>query len=677
MRVPKLFKLLPLSQPFQAQTFVGLRYCKILMLMFLILLVSGVPFNAEAEEVVRDERRLWSNGSPQEVWTYGGAISPDNLVLKELFYESGTKRREEHYVGGVQHGTTTAWYEEGSKKLEEVWADGGRHGVVEHWPNPRGSEDRKKQLKPTLKATWENGVPSGLWQEWDDWGEDRWLRIEQSYVEGELDGIETIWRNSEAMERKHSYSKGKLDGRQFAWDYNGGMMYQYQFVDGQPEGYQRKYENDSILQELFFVEGKLHGTMTWEHWLKELGAEWEQGLRSDTNTRDDGTTKRLRRFEYVPSKQFTGNGFIQFQGKVELFDDTTYDESGHKELLKLIGPPRSFTHYWPSGDIRRVGNGQPGSPDGTVLEYYEDGSLYLEEIYQDGKRSGITTMRDRKGRVVSQQTWDYYLEGHIVTEWYTDEVKASEGAVEHGNGNLSGRKMGEWKYWNSDGRLLRTEIYGPGPYSGNRAFIKEMTQWDSEYRPEFEGSEQELFFFEYDDVDSDRIRRRRTVKLIDRSRHKLESWDSESLRVVRNKVDKPKELDEEAQIIEVLGGRGIVLADERFYSDGTPETIERFESNGSRTGAQEGWHPNGTRAYEFIYRRGQIITAKEWWSDGTVRLDANLISNTEVPYFQTLMVSDVKGRQWIYEGPEHRFKAPDSVIDECLLWQFNERIPKP
>ena len=677
MRVLKSAKLLPLILSNRANTSLRSTHAKMFMLMCSLFFTMSWYSSAVADELVRDERRLWANGSPQEIWTYGGTISPDNLVRKELFYESGAKRRQENFVGGVQHGITTAWFEEGSKKIEEAWADGGKHGFIQHWPNPRDSEVRKKQLKPTLQATWENGVPSGLWQEWVGWGDDRWLRIQKSYAGGELDGLETIWRNADSMERKHSYSQGKLDGRQFAWDYNGSMVYQYQFIDGLPDGFQRKYENDLILQELFFVDGKLHGSMTWEDWLKKLGANWDNGLRSDTKTWEDGTTKRVQRFSFVPSKQFDGSGFVQFQGDVELFDDTIYDELGQKKLLKVVGPPRTFTLYWPNGDIRRIGKDQPGSPDGSVQEYYEDGSLFREEKYLKGKRLGIWTIRDPSGRVVSQQTWDYYLKGHIVTEWHSEEIKASEGSVEHSTGNLSGRKMGEWKYWTADGRLLRTETYGAGPYSGNRAFIYQMTQWDSESRIEFEGSEKELFFFKYDEENPARIRSRQTVKLLDRTRGQLESWDSESLQIVRRNVNKPTELDDTAQVINVLGGRGVVLVDERFYSDGTPETIERFDSNGTRNGVQEGWYQNGIRAYEFFYLRGSIQSAKEWWSDGTLRLEADLMRKKELVYFTSLMVRDLKGRQWQYENQDQRWKAPGVLLDKCHLWQFDETISRP
>jgi len=646
--------------------------------LLLVLVLAAVTYSTvTAAELVRDERRLWSDGTPQEVWTYEGSIAPENLVQKDLLYEDGTKRRREEYTAGVQHGATTAWYEEGTKELEEVWVDGGRHGVVRHWPNPGTSEQRKKQLKPTLEATWENGTPSGLWREWKGWGDDRWLHVEKTYVQGELDGFETVWRDADSMERKHSFSGGALDGRQFAWEYNGQMMYQYQFAGGEPEGPQRKYEQDVVIQELFFVAGKLHGKMVWEGWLDHLGADWENGIRSDTTTREDGTIRSIRRWSFVPDDRFDSNGYLQFHGETEEFDITSFDDLGRRETLRVSGPPESFTHFWPNGEVRRMGKGRPGSPKGGVREFYEDGSLHREEKYLDGKRTGIWTVRDRKGRVVSHQTWDYYLMGHVVTEWHSDEVKAAEGSVQHAHGQTSGGKIGEWNYWTPEGRLFRTETYGPGPYSGNRAFIYSMTQWDDVSRPEFEGSEKELILFEYDEEDPEVVRRRRTVKLIDRPRGGLESWDSETLQVIRADVTNTHELVEGAPVVEMLGGRGVVLMDERFRSDGTPKRTERYSKNGARSGEQEGWYRNGSRAYAFKYVRGGLSYAEEWWSDGTLRLAAQMGSSNGEPELRALVAKDKGGREWTLEDRGLRWRAPAEVLDQCQLWRFDPSTPKP
>ena len=143
-----------------------------LTLAFASLLLAGPIFSAD---LVRDERRLWSDGSPQEIWIYDGTIAPENLVRKELFWEDGTLRSRAAFKEGVQHGEAKTWYPNGNKEIEETWSDGGRHGTVTHWPDPGDSKDRKKQLKPKLESSWHAGKPDGAWREWRGWGDDRWL----------------------------------------------------------------------------------------------------------------------------------------------------------------------------------------------------------------------------------------------------------------------------------------------------------------------------------------------------------------------------------------------------------------------------------------------------------------------------------------------------------------------
>ena len=129
MTEPKYSRLLRKTRIYRVYSSARNFDLKILKWMCIVLMAMSISSLVSAEELVKDERRLWSDGSPQEVWTYQASISPDSLILKELFYESGAKRREEQFAGGLQHGTTTAWYEEGSKEVEENWKDGGRHGL--------------------------------------------------------------------------------------------------------------------------------------------------------------------------------------------------------------------------------------------------------------------------------------------------------------------------------------------------------------------------------------------------------------------------------------------------------------------------------------------------------------------------------------------------------------------
>jgi len=633
-------------------------------------LIVSLAFStsALAGETVRDERRLWSDGSPQEVWSYDGSILEENLILRELFWEDGTKRRHSEFMKGVQHGATRTWYADGNKEIEETWVEGGLHGTVTHWPNPGDDSRRKKQLKPKLEAIWADGKPHGVWREWESWGEHRWLRIEKSYTEGELDGFESVWRRKDSMTRKHAWKNGQLDGRQLGWDYNGQMAYQYNFRDGAPEGPQRKYEGDTIVQELFFVDGRLHGTMTWESWLEDLGPNWRNGLRSDHHHNDDGTLIQTKRYAFEPDKQLNNEGALQFHGDDELVDTTKYREDGSRETVITPGSKQRILNFYPSGRLKRIQGGT--SYSGPVFEWYPDGTLFREEHWDSHSRTGLWKIYDQRGRVVQVQRWDYNLKEQTVTVWHDNENKASEGQIEHYSDSPNGRKTGTWTYWRADGSLLRTEEYGPGPYSGNRAFIVKMVEWDEQERPHFEGSERELILYSYDEDDPDIVVRRRTIKLIDRSRAGLESWNSAAQTIERRPVQKPTELPSGAATVELLAGRGVVLADESFRSDGSPKHTRRYGKNGLYNGLQEGWYPDGTPAFKFQYSRGRLVRVEEWWSDGSPRLVATAGSSG----ITSLDASDKRGKHWVLE--DLVWRGPPELLEHCQIWKFDPEAPR-
>ncbi|MCO4774072.1 MAG: hypothetical protein KDA24_28840 [Deltaproteobacteria bacterium] len=636
----------------------------------LVLAWAAVSARAAlADDLVRDERRLWSDGSPQEVWTYDGSIDPGTLLRKERFWEDGTKRSRAEFAAGVQHGAARTWYQTGNKETEETWVEGGRDGTVTHWPDPGGDTARKKQVKPKLQATWAGGQPHGVWQEWEGWGDDRWMRVEKSYVEGKLDGFESEWRRKDSLVRKHSWTQGELDGRQLGWDYHGQMEYQYNFAAGEPHGAQRKYEGDTIVQELFFAQGKLHGSMTWEHWLNHLGSTWVEGLRTDRKLDDDGVLVFEQRHEFVPGERFDNEGRLQFHGEDRLVDTTHYYPDGTPERLKVQGSPGERIDYWPNGQMKRRGAGL-SQDTGPVTEWYEDGTVFREEQWDGGKKVGEWLIRDRQGRVVQRQTWDFYLEGQVVTLWHDAETKAAEGDIEHGG--PSGRKNGRWTYWRPDGSVLRTETYGPGPYSGNRAFITEMVEYDAQERVRLRGSERELVLLDYDAEDPDVVRRKRTVRLLDRSRFGVDSWDGTTLTMKRAAVKTPSELAEGAPEVELLGGRGVVLADERLRADGSPKQVERFNKQGLRDGLQEGWHRSGFQAYSFTYRRGALQKAEEWWSDGTPRL-VLMMRGEEIA---TMSASDKGGRTWQYDGSKP-WRGPAELLERCRIWTLAPGTPSP
>jgi len=634
----------------------------------LLLLLIASP--ALADEV-RDERRLWSDGSVQEVWTYDGSILPESLIRKEWFYEDGQAERIEHFVAGVQHGDTRTWHHDGNKAIEETWVDGGRHGVVRHWPNPGEDRERKKQLKPELEAEWANGKRHGAWREFQDWGEHRWMRVERAFVEDELDGFETIWRRKDEMDRKHSYAAGKLHGKQLAWDHNGRMEYQFHFEDGLPHGPQRKYEGEASKVELFFDHGRLHGDCTWEDW-QSLGVVWRNGLLAvpHTRERDDEPDyiDRISRYEFVPEERFDNSGRLRFYGDTRLVDTQQFDEQGRRTRYVAEVPGKFTMEFWPDGSPRRLGLGRGlDGAFGRQIQLYEDGTLEREEFHDSHKKQGVWGVWDRDGNRVSTLTWDFYLQEHLVTTWHEPGVRASQGNIAVGQGSESGRKVGNWTYWRPDGSELRTERYDHGPYSGNRHFIVEMVEYNADGTVRFDGSEGELLLYDYNDDGA--LVRRRTVKLLDRSRHQLEHWDHEAKTMLRHEpkeVDRAK-LDAGADTVELLGGRGLV---------NSAKTRTEYDRDGTPV-AMRGWYPGGQLAYEIKFMRGAVVGAHEFWSDGSPRLVVLMGSGADGPVIASLQATDKSGRSWDVATAGARFKGPVELLQACRLWKLLPDLARP
>lgn len=653
-------------------------------------LAFASPFllTAEAGDIIRDERRLYSDGNPQEIWFYQDSLSPDNLIRKEIFWEEGKMRSRVAFQKGTRHGVSKTWYRSGALETEETWVDGELHGVQRKWPDPWNSSSDISQLKPSFEASYKNGKRHGALREWSGRRDNRWLKIEQNYVDGELDGEDSEWENKDSLAKKHSWKMGKLNGKQLAWGYSGEMLYQYNFVDGVPEGPQRKYEGDRIVHELFFVEGQLHGKQTWPNWQRdELGENWEEGLRTDSFESDDGVLEVQKRYRFVPEDYLDNSGKIRFSGKVELVDRTYFYPDGTPKRLIVEGRPGEKIEYWPNGQMKTRGPRVYGASH-KVMHWYEDGTVHREEFYVDGKKSGEWLIRDRQGRIVQRQVWDYYLESQTVTLWHDGAAKAAEGNLRVASGSHSGPKDGEWTYWYPDGTLLRTEKYGPGPYSGNRPFIKEMTEYLPDGRIRFQGSEKELVRVEYDEAEPTRVVRRQTIKLLDRSRHGVDSWDGNALAMKRHKVDNPTEIDAGAIIFPILGTRGLVLKDEHFYADGRPSSLTRYDKKGVQQGLQEGWYPDGVKAYSIDMKYGRLLTAEEWWPSGTPRLRLAIYSDK----VGAIDVFDEKGGQWrsVDEPMGTRWRRveaervltkrasrPDAVLEACVVWKKWPQTPQP
>jgi len=648
----------------------------------LALLLLLLPFGSAFAGEVREQRRVWSNGEPQEVWYYDGSIDPDRLLRKESFYEDGQRKRIVRAKAGVQHGQTQTWYPDGSKESEEGWHDGIVHGRVTRWPNPGGDAEYSKKLKPDVEESYEHGVPHGRWRLWEDVLGDRFLLQELTYVQGQFDGDERVWHRKGELARHHRYVAGKLQGVQQGWHSDGSMAYEYRFEDDQLHGVQRQFRGDALVQELHLDRGVLHGEQAFGSWQVHNRGFWDRGQVTMRYTDEEsGALTQIARFRYEFYDRYTTTGQLQVHGRRKLVDRQSFGADGRMERYYASVPDGFQLEFWPSGRVKLVGQGTQEKRHGRVLVFYEDGTLQREEHWATGRRASGWTTWDPQGRLASVEVWGDGGHSMVVTTWHSGDQKATEGDVEPAKGRDAFRKVGTWTYWTPDGRTLRTEEYTAAKRSGGPSVIESTTEWDVLGRVRFEGSGSELVLYDYDPDDPELVVRRRTVDLLDRNEFGLERWDPDTLSIVRG-ASKPIQEDKlhaDALRVELLGSTGVVRSATTWRSDGSKKALRVFSRYGQWDGKQRGWYRNGQLAYLFRYRDSLGISeAQEFWPDGSPRLVGRFRRSSRSGVIPAdLTIFNERGRKWEIERLQDPFRGPPELLDACALWRVEPDLARP
>ncbi len=644
-----------------------------------LLLVPAVALAGQ----VRDEVRVYADGSPEEVWVYEGSIDPANLREKLFYWPDGADRRREFWRGEQQSGPFRGWHENGSLQSEGRYEAGLENGVFVTYDSVAEGE---KPIVAT-EETWVAGKLHGRLKVFDGWGENRYARIERSFDHGVLHGPAIVRRAADRMVRKYSFDAGLLHGRQFAWHGDGRMRFQYEFKHGEPHGAQRRWESgDEPIEELHFVDGEPHGTLRWE-WFsgdqRQAVQEWSSGLITHTDG-DRITRYRLERSTPLREEADYSHPLeqdIRLLGELREVDSYSF-EDGRLTRIRITLQDGVFTQlFHPGGGLAALGHGDESRRSGLWLTFWADGSPHVESYHEGHKRMGTWTVRDRAGRVREIQEWDYYRSRWLVMDYTADGTKLHEGDIVADPG-ASPHKTGTWRYWREDGTPLREETYGPGPYSGNRPHIEQMTQWLPDGRPEFEGSEKELRVFTYSEDDEEVVVRTRVVELLDRSRFGHEYYDEDTMKIVlRESKEQPVEV---AQELHLSIGRAVVVGDQRHRGDGSPKRLDTFDKEGRRHGTFQGWYRDGTVAYTFTYRRGLLQAAEEWWKDGSPRAvltfrRAKGDDDAEFPRLSEGRWISREGRAIDYRlgDRDAGFRDPDGVLDRCAVWKFDARAERP
>jgi len=136
-----------------------------------------------------------------------------------------------------------------------------------------------------------------------------------------------------------------------------------------------------------------------------------------------------------------------------------------RELSSVEGRAHGLERIWyDGGQLRMERPYLGGRVTGTFKEWNEKGQQVESTEYKWGKRTGLHTAWHENGN--TRETGEYVgdLKSRRWTYWHENGQKQSEGEYQLfrplGQDDVDSRKVGEWKFWDEEGKLIRTVDHG-------------------------------------------------------------------------------------------------------------------------------------------------------------------------------------------------------------------------
>ncbi len=181
-------------------------------------------------------------------------------------------------------------------------------------------------------------------------------------------------------------------------------------------------------------------------------------------------------------------------------------------------PSGEFIYYYDTGNIRTKMNYEDSGKVAYTISYFDNGSVYAEGKYVNKQKEGVWKFYDGYGNIISTQEYSKdakhgqeltFLQNGIILE----EKEYSEGVLDgiwkrnYANGephfigsfknntwsgeftfyHLNGKKSvngfyenslkeNEWKYWDTNGILIKIVMFKKGHILNNKVFQQEKDQ---------------------------------------------------------------------------------------------------------------------------------------------------------------------------------------------------------
>jgi antitoxin component YwqK of YwqJK toxin-antitoxin module len=312
----------------------------------------------------------------------------DKFNLKQgnwkYFWENGNLKEEGTYQNDKKHGYFKYFDGEGNFKYVEKY---DKDNLVVDAPETRQMEIKTvyhPNGKPSITATYYNGVPDGVRREFNEEG-----KVIQGYVfangilryegitdeDGKRQGYWKEFYPTGELKSEGNYIDSKQDGGWKFYFENHNNEVEGRYINGKKEGtWYWFYQNGKILQEENWSNGKLYG---------EFVEYSETGVITVKGEYLDGTEEG--EWFYVQGNAIE-KGFYYDGMRTGVW--TTHKREDSKPISEIEYDQNLFhgkyTLYHSTGKTRETGKYSEGDRIGIWQLYDEEGELILTTVYDEG-----------------------------------------------------------------------------------------------------------------------------------------------------------------------------------------------------------------------------------------------------------------------------------------------------
>ena len=396
----------------------------------------------DRETQLRAHYYIQGNDSSQIQGLYT-TYRPDGSCLSEVYFKHGLKDGSFityhsngevaavlHYQSGLKEGSAKVFYPDGTVRQISSFSKDLLEGEVKVYY----SSGKLQRL-----AYFEANIPERAIRSYYENGQ---LHKEIPQFRGKTHGsLHTYYKDGQ-LKSEEEFFDGRLSGRAVRYYPGGQLKEELHYVDGLQEGLMRRYHlNGQLAYEGYFQEGVAEDILTSYSTDSQLLQKTSQvGLNQRRSMRyhADGTVAS----EYFFSKHEDKHTQIRYDSASNRLSVRHY---------KANLPEGKWETYDPSSGIR-------------IQEKYKDGILQQRKTYQKERLSSEEIFHAEQGRHKKSY---YYDNGKL---WHSTQyirgVKDGSYVLSHRSGKPKaighyryGYPTGTWKYYDSEGQLIKTKKY--------------------------------------------------------------------------------------------------------------------------------------------------------------------------------------------------------------------------